>query len=109
MSIYISKCAESNFKKLSESILFSLTFQKKVIREKSLSEKNILVGHIFSLCPINGKRQIFHKIFFLKKHFIIYLLMYNLIINYKKMYYLIALENSKILKKMLKITKLKKL
>ncbi len=31
----------------------------------TLSEKNILVGHIFSLCPINGKRQIFHKFFFL--------------------------------------------
>jgi hypothetical protein len=30
----------------------------------SLLEKNILVGHIFSLFPINGKRKIFHKFFF---------------------------------------------
>ena len=29
----------------------------------TFSEKNILVGHIFSLCPINGKCQIFHKFF----------------------------------------------
>ncbi len=31
---------------------------------EQFSEKNILVGHIFSLCPINGKRQIFHNFFF---------------------------------------------
>ena len=30
----------------------------------TFSEKNILVGHIFSLCPINGKRQIFNNFFF---------------------------------------------
>jgi len=48
-------------------------------------------------------------IIFLKEHFIIYLLIYNLMINYKIMYYLFALENSKFLKKMLKIAKLKKL
>ena len=36
---------------------------------KNLSEKNILVGHILSLCPINGKRQIFHvfQVFFLNR------------------------------------------
>ncbi len=97
----------------------------------TFSEKNILVGHILSLCPINGKRQIFHKFFFwiglwpwplsylwtkcrpyinfLKEHFIIYPLIYKLIINFKKMYNLFALKNSKILKKMLKIAKSKKL
>jgi len=45
----------------------------------------------------------------MKEHFIIYLLIYKLIINLKKMYNLFALENSKILKKMLKIAKSKKL
>jgi hypothetical protein len=45
---------------------------------------------------------------FLKEPFIIYLLIYKLIIIYKKMYNLFALENSKILKKMLKIAKSKK-
>ena len=35
-------------------------------------------------------------IIFLKEHFIIYLMIYNLIFNYKKMYNLFALENSKI-------------
>jgi len=34
----------------------------------TFSEKNILAGHIYSLCPINGKRKIFH-IFFPKSAF----------------------------------------
>jgi hypothetical protein len=92
------------------------------------SEKNILVGHIFTLWPIIGKRQIFHNffsksvfdldlsptyglnvsdIFFLKEHFIIYLMIHNLIFNYKNN--LFALKNSKFLKKMLKIIKSKEL
>ena len=33
MSIYVPKCAESNFKKLSEWMLVSLTFLEKVIWE----------------------------------------------------------------------------
>ena len=93
--------------------------------------KNIFFGHNFSLCPINGKRQIFHKfffeiglwpwpwpylwtkcrryIFFLKVHFIIYLMIHCFILYYKEIYNLFALKNSKFLKKMLKITKSKKL
>jgi len=35
VSIYIPKCAESNFKKPSEWMLVSLTFLKKVIWEKT--------------------------------------------------------------------------
>ncbi len=100
----------------SETKLFQLFF--------TYSEKNILVDHIFSLCPINGKRQIFNNFFsksafdlwtkcrryiiFLKEHFIIYLLIYKLVINFIKMCNLFALENLKILRKMLKIAKSKK-
>ena len=82
MSINIPKCAESNFKKLSEWMLVSLTFLKKVIWEKS---------------------------YFLESSKVWGLLIYKLIIIFIKMCNLFALENLKIKKKMLKIAKSKKL
>ena len=49
MSINIPKCAESNFKELSERMLVSLTFLKKVIWEKSyFLESSIVWGLIKS-------------------------------------------------------------
>jgi len=56
MSINIPKCAESNFKKLSEWMLVSLTFLKKVIREKSYFLENSKVWGL-----IKPKRKAYRK------------------------------------------------
>jgi len=60
-------------------------------------------------CVFFSIRPFLRYIIFLKEHFIIYLLINNFIVNYKKIYNLFALKNSKNFIKMLKIAKSKKL